>query len=173
MQMGQGRSLAEIRSLLHKSWALELDAPRSAAFAHEARLAVLKDFDPVRDYYSVAAAAQFLWETEDDLLNASILVHNWRRRVHQLTESWTAQAALDPRFRALVLHGRLAHRAQQYARPRAWNDAALRQLRLNVGGDTAHRAIIKDEQPTFAGQLYAAFLAIQLPVIRLDRANWP
>lgn len=167
-----GQSLQEIESGLNETWQQQLDRAKSSPLAYGARLAVPSAQDPVDDYAGVAAATGFLWDT-DDFTSARALAHAWRLRVQDLTQDWSADDALEPRVRALVLHGRLEFRANAYSRAHGWNEAALRQLRVSVEGDRALRTITARPEPTHAGKLYSAILASQIPVLRMHRSNWP
>jgi len=173
MRNHRGRSMQELGTKLNASWQLGLDRTASRPLAHEACMAVLRARDPLADYEAVAAAAEFLWDTGEDLFNARVLVGAWRERVQELTKDWEATDALEPRVRAMLLHGRLDFRANEYEKARTWNEAAAKQVRLSVGGEAALREVIARPEPSLPGKLYCAFLAIQIPVLRTDRAEWP
>jgi hypothetical protein len=165
--------LQELGAEIDASWNHRLDRSTSTPLAHEARKAILKAQDPLGDYGAVASVAEFLWDTGEDLLNARILVNAWRDRVQELTKDWCPADAFEPRVRALLLHGRLDLRANDYEKARTWNEAAAKQIRLSVGGELALREIIARSGPSLPGRLYCAFLAVQIPVLRTDRAAWP
>jgi hypothetical protein len=167
-----GQSLQDIGSELNETWQQRLDRAASSPLAYAARLAVLGAQDAMTDYAAVATATGFFWDT-GDFSNARALARDWRLRVQELTQDWSADDALEPRVRALVLHARLEFRASEYTRAYGWNEAALRQLRLRVGGDAALRRIIARSESTQAGKLYCTILASQIPVLRMHRSNWP
>ena len=173
MDFGQGRSLREIGRELEDAWQRGLDKAASKPLAHAACMAVHGEIDPVRDYDGIVAAAEFLWDAEEDLILVKELLKTWRRRVHQLTSEWNAADAFEPRFRASLLQARLAFRAEEYETAQLWSSAAVRSLQRAVGGNAALRQIVAGYKPTRVGELYGAYLAIQLPVTRMNHIGWP
>jgi hypothetical protein len=173
MDVGHDGSLRGIGEALEETWQRRLDRAASRPLAHEACLVAQGKIDPVRDYEGVVATAEFLWDTEDDLLLVAALLETWGRQVQRFTQGWEVPDLLQPRFRALLLRARLAFRADEYERAGFWADAAVKQLRAVCGGEVALRQIAVGSKPTIAGELYCAFLAIRLPVMRMNRSNWP
>jgi hypothetical protein len=167
------RSLRQIGTDLETTWRERLDRTASASLANEACIAIRHSKDPSVDYPGVLAAAEFYWDTGADLFNARRLVDGWRQRVYELTKDWGAADALAPRSKALLLEARLALRANEYAEAKKRVDAAGRQLRQLIGGEPRLRRLIDSPEPSRAIDLYSSILATEIPVLRVDRNQWP